>query len=196
MNERIRELLAEITRLEDELESVLAEQQSQVLFRLEGTRVRFEDRIRQAHRKLKIGIVPWFLESSAASIVSAPFIYSLVIPFVLLDLWLWMYQIVCFPLYGLAKVRRDRYIVIDRHHLGFLNSIEKLNCAYCGYANGLIAYAREIASRTEQYWCPIKHARRVSSTHRRYAKFVEFGDSDDYQKRLQAYRRSLIDESE
>ena len=28
---------------------------------------------------------------------------------------------------------------------------KKLNCVYCGYANGVIGHAREIAARTEQY---------------------------------------------
>ena len=30
------------------------------------------------------------------------------------------------------RVRRSRYFVIDRHHLAYLNGIEKLNCVYCG----------------------------------------------------------------
>ena len=46
---------------------------------------------------------------------------------------------------------RGQYIVIDRHRLKYLNAIEKLNCVYCGYGNGVIAYARDIAGRTEQY---------------------------------------------
>jgi hypothetical protein len=33
------------------------------------------------------------------------------------------------------------------------------------YANGVFAYVREVGSRTEQYWCPIKHARRVLGVH-------------------------------
>jgi hypothetical protein len=50
-------------------------------------------------------------------------------------------------------------------------------CVYCGYANGVIAYARKIASRTEQYWCPIKHALRIRDPHVRYAQFLEYGDA-------------------
>jgi hypothetical protein len=51
------------------------------------------------------------------------------------------------------KVRRSDYIILDRQKLRYLNSIERLNCAYCGYANGAIAYVQEIAGRTEQHWC-------------------------------------------
>ena len=41
-------------------------------------------------------------------------------------------------------------MVIDRYALSYLNVIEKLNCVYCEYVNGLIAYVQEIAARTEQ----------------------------------------------
>lgn len=41
-------------------------------------------------------------------------------------------------------MRRGDYIVVDRHHLAYLNVIQKINCVYCGYGNGLIAYARKI----------------------------------------------------
>lgn len=34
--------------------------------------------------------------------------------------------------------------------------MEKVNCVYCSYFNGLMSYLREIAGRTEQYWCPIR----------------------------------------
>ena len=85
----------------------------------------------------------------------------MVLPIALLDLWASVYQWVCFPVYGISRVRRSAYVVIDRQHLAYLNAIEKLNCVYCGYGNGVFAYVREIAGRTEQYRCPIRHARRV-----------------------------------
>jgi hypothetical protein len=81
--------------------------------------------------------------------------------------------------------------VIDRQSLSYLNPIEKLNCVYCGYFNGLIAYVQEIAARTEQYWCPIKHARKLNILHSRYYKFLEYGDCRDYQKRLAEIRRDF-----
>jgi len=57
-------------------------------------------------------------------------------------------------------------------------------CVYCGYANGLIAYVREIAARTEQYWCPIKHARPIPAPHARYRVFFEYGDARAYRQEL------------
>lgn len=123
--------------------------------------------------------------------MTAPIIYTLIIPIALLDLSVTFYQAVCFPLYGISKVRRRDYMVFDRHHLAYLNGIEKLNCTYCSYANGLIAYVREVAARTEQYWCPIKHAERISDAHDRYPEFVDFGDAEAYHGRARQLRDVL-----
>jgi hypothetical protein len=85
-------------------------------------------------------------------------------------------------------------MVIDRHRLVYLNTIEKLNCTYCGYGNGVIAYTHEVIARTEQYWCPIRHARRVRGAHERYPLFFDYGDAAAYQYGRAALRRSLKDE--
>ena len=88
-------------------------------------------------------------------------------------------------------VKRSQYIVIDRHHLAYLNSIEKLNCMYCGYGNGLMSYIREIIARTEQYWCPIKHAKKVLDSNSFTNNYVDYGDAEAYRKQLDALRKSL-----
>lgn len=194
MNSRITELLEEIREREEELEEALRTQQVDFFYRLEGTRVRFERRINEANRRLRVGIFRWLAESKPRNIASAPVIYSMIVPFVFLDLMISIYQLVCFPLYRIAKVRRRKYIAIDRHSLSYLNGIEKLNCIYCGYVNGLIAYAREIVARTEQYWCPIKHARKILDPHRRYARFADFGDSGDYHAHLAKMRAILAEQ--
>jgi hypothetical protein len=107
-----------------------------------------------------------------------------------------IYQSVCFRAYGIARVKRSSYIVFDRQHLAYLNGIEKLNCLYCGYANGVFAFVREVAGRTEQYWCPIRHARRVHAPHTHYREFVDYGDGEGYHRRLPLLRQELADEPE
>ena len=113
-------------------------------------RTRFERRIQTADRRLRRSIARFLRESSIPNLLTAPMIYSLIAPLVLMDIWISLYQWVCFRVYGVPRVRRQDYLIIDRHRLGYLNAIEKLNCVYCGYANGLFAYLREIAGRTEQ----------------------------------------------
>lgn len=191
MSERIRSLVQQIHDLEEELRTILHQQQDQALYEIEGRRVRFKSFVKDAHKRLKTGLLPWFAASSIRNALSAPFIYGIVGPMLLFDLSLTIYQIVCFRLYGIKRVERSKYILIDRHELGYLNIIERLHCVYCGYANGLMAYAREITARTEQYWCPIKHARKVLGSHRRYAFFLDYGAAESYQERLEEYRSRM-----
>lgn len=194
MNEKVRQLLTDIAGLEDELAELIQEQQDQLHYRIEGSKIRFEENLRKIHRELKTGVFPWLRKSELRNVVSAPVIYAMIVPFVLLDLFLFVFQSICFPLYRIPKVRRSEYILLDRHHLGYLNVIEKINCVYCGYADGLLAYARQIVSRTEMYWCPIKHARKVLDPHRRYAKFSDFGAGKDFETCIATLRALLRNE--
>jgi hypothetical protein len=156
MPSHIDDLLGRIARLERELEAELDRTRSDWQYRIEADRVRFEREVRLAHRRLKQSIPRFLRESSLLNLATAPVIYSLVVPIALLDLWITAYQAICFRAYGVERVKRSAYIVFDRQQLAYLNAIEKLNCAYCGYANGVFAYVREVAGRTEQYWCPIR----------------------------------------
>jgi hypothetical protein len=85
------------------------------------------------------------------------------------------------------------YIIFDHHKLGYLNLLEKINCLYCSYFNGLIAYVREIAGRTEQYWCPIRHSRNVKGMHTRYYQFADFGDAAAYRRKIDGIEKDLED---
>lgn len=191
MNEQIRQILSQISRLEDDLNRLLQEQQVSFNYRLEGTKVFFEQNIRTAQRRLKTGIIKFILRSQPRNLISAPFIYSVMFPVVLLDAWVSIYQQICFPLYRIPRVPRSQYIIIDRHRLPYLNVIEKFNCIYCGYCGGVFAYVREVAARTEQYWCPVKHARRVLDPHRRYAQFADFGQAEQYHQTARRLRKDL-----
>jgi hypothetical protein len=191
MASRIDDLLQRIATLEHELEDEFARVHHRWRYRIAAGRVRFERDARLAHRRLRQSIPRFIRESSPLNLVTAPVIYSLIVPIALTDLWVTVYQRLCFPIYGIALVHRSAFIVIDRHHLGYLNGIEKLNCVFCGYANGVFAYIREVAARTEQYWCPIRHAKRVLAPHAHYKEFVDFGDVAGYQRRLPGLRAEL-----
>lgn len=191
MPSRIDDLRHHIAALERELESEFQDARDRWRYRLEAGRVRFEREARLAHARLKQRIPRFLRESSPLNILTAPIIYSLIVPIAILDLWVSAYQLICFRIYGIARVKRAAYIVFDRHHLGYLNAIEKGNCMFCSYANGVFAYVREIAGRTEQYWCPIRHAKRVRAPHPHYQAFVDFGDADGYRERLPVLRAEL-----
>ncbi len=191
MNERISRILAQMAALDDELRDAVHEQESRMFFQIKGKRVEFERTVKEAHVKLKTGVMRWLVTNRPLNLITGPIIYAMIVPLLMLDLCVSFYQWSCFPIYGITKVRRGDYIVFDRHHLGYLNAIERFHCTYCEYANGLIGYLREIIARTEQYFCPIKHARKILGTHGRYNRFLDYGDADNYQARLEEFRVAL-----
>lgn len=182
INSRIEELSNRIKALGSELEAEMAKRRAGLRYGIERGRVIFEEEILRRHRELRISLARYIVHANPLVVITAPFIYVLVIPLVLLDVFVTVYQAVCFPVYGIQKVRREDYLIFERHHLAYLNILQKINCGYCSYANGLIGYVREIASRTEQYWCPIKNAKRMIGAHERYAQFADFGDAEEFQK--------------
>ena len=193
---RIEAIIADIRELQRELLLELQQKQEDYLYIIRGKRVQFEEETRRYHKTLKKNLRAYFADAELLHIVTSPIIYACVIPALLLDLFVSLYQAICFRVYGIPRVKRADYIVIDRHNLHYLNLIEKLNCFYCSYFNGLIAYVQEIAARTEQYWCPIKHAHQVAVLHSRYHKFLEYGDGEEFeakQNRLRAEFEDLPD---
>jgi len=195
MNTRIRELLDQITNLEDELRIALSEQPSSIIFQIKGKRIEFEKSIKETHKRLKTNIFHWLVTNRPQNLLTGPIIYSMIIPLVITDLFVTLYQATCFPVYGIKKVRRGDYIIYDRQHLHYLNVIEKFHCTYCAYGTGVIAYVSEIIARTEQYFCPIKHARKIIGTHRRYINFLDYGDAENYEEKLESYRQHLKEDN-
>lgn len=185
MNTAVKDILQKMDSLEKQLEQEFETRRERFQYHLDKRRVKFAQEALAQHRAFKQNLLAFWRHSGVMNLIAAPVIYALVIPLVILDLSLSVYQFICFPIYGIRKVPRSDFIVIDRHHLEYLNAVEKLNCAYCGYANGVIAFGRELASRTEERWCPIKHARRVRGVHPRYFQFDDFGDAQSFRKREQ-----------
>ncbi|MCK9990989.1 MAG: hypothetical protein WA112_07390 [Rugosibacter sp.] len=191
MNEKIRHLLGQMAALEEDLRSALHEEENSIFFNIKEKRVEFEESVKQTHRRLRTGFFHWLVTYRPQNLITGPIIYAMIVPLLLLDLCVSIYQATCFPIYRIGKVKRKDYIVFDRQQLEYLNFIEKFHCSYCAYANGLIAYASEIVARTEKYFCPIKHARKVLGTHGHYSHFLDYGDPVEYEARLEAFRISL-----
>ncbi len=188
---RLQDLAAEIIRLQAELEDEVGKRRAELGRKFGARLVAFEHDVEAEQRRLRTSALALIFGSPWLNILTAPVIYSFVIPILLLDAWASLYQAICFRAYRIPRVRRSDHVVFDRGPLAYLNWIEALNCLYCGYANGVLAYVREIGSRTEQYWCPIKHALRIADPHRRYFEFLDYGDAAGYRTRLDDYRERL-----
>lgn len=193
MDNKLQYLIAAIKKLEKELSQEIDKKEAEFFYKIQGKKVRFDQEIKKQHKLLATRISRYVKEAELLNILTIPFIWACLFPALLLDGLVSLFQAACFPVYKIPKVKRSDYIVIDRHALSYLNTIEKLNCVYCGYFNGLIAYIHEIAGRTEQYWCPIKHARRTSGFHSRYSRFLEYGDAQGYRKELRKVRHDFDD---
>lgn len=191
MNSPLNDILERINQLEEELQTELKRRRDAFEADFEHKRIHFEHAVLEQQRRFKTSLFKYVTQADLRNALSAPIIYSLIVPMLVLDAALTVYQWLCFPLYRIQRVRRKDCWTFDRAHLAYLNALEKLNCAYCSYGNGLAAYFTEIASRTEQYWCPIKHARRVRHAHHRYNHFVDYGDAEGFQTGLQQLREQL-----
>ncbi len=191
MNPRIAELVERMKMLETELEQELDKTRENLHYQLVNKKVRFEREILKQQRRFKVNFFSYALFPKPRHVLVAPFIYALLPCLLLIDLLASLYHAVGFPLLGIPKVKRSDYLIFDRHHLAYLNLLEMVNCAYCSYGNGLLAYLTEIVARTEQYWCPIKHASKYIGAHSRYSQFVEFGDAEGYRRNLEKIRKDF-----
>ncbi|MGZ4953739.1 MAG: hypothetical protein ACXV8Q_01385 [Methylobacter sp.] len=193
MPTQIEILLDKIKNLEDELVDELQKQQEEFSYEISKRRIYFEEKVIARHKRYVKQLFSYISDAKIKHILSVPFIWICIVPIVLMDITISLYQEICFPIYGIPKVKRQDYIVFDRQYLNYLNIIEKINCFYCSYANGLFGYFQEIAGRTEQFWCPIKHAKRIKSLHSRYQKFIDYGDAETYRAKIEKTRHDFKD---
>lgn len=196
MNEKIQHILNQINELEAEMQAELNQQKEKLLYQIQGKRIEFEKAIRAKHRQMKTGLIRWFLTVRPLNYLTAPVIYGMAVPMLIFDVCIMFYQLTCFPIYRIPQVKRSDYFSYDHRHLAYLNMIEKFHCLYCSYANGLMAFASEVVGRTEQYFCPIKHAHRLHATHRRAQYFLEYGDAEELHRKFEELRNALIKENQ
>ncbi len=189
MKDRINELLRRIHDLQEEIE----DEYRRAFQEFEVRRAALAEEFQRHQRRYRTGLFRFLRRSRLPVVLSSPVIYAGWIPFLMLDLFVTAYQAICFPVYRIPKVRRSDYVVFDREDLPYLNLVERFNCFYCSYANGIAAYTREVAARTEQYWCPIKHGRRLKAAHDRYPRFFDYGDAEAFRQGLERLRRQYGD---
>jgi hypothetical protein len=190
MNDKIREILEEIEEMKLKLAEEIDKQESHISYRIKNGYVTFEKEVMARQRENMKNLLSWFREVPFLHLISSPIIYAMIIPAVLFDIILFVYQQVIFRIYKFKFIERSDYMNFDHQYLGYLNPIEKINCLYCSYFNGLMLYASAVAGRTELYFCPIKHAKKVVSQHEFYDTFLSYGDEEDYQKKLKELREN------
>lgn len=193
MNENIEQLIGKIKALENELSLQLQKTQKEFFYTIDRKRVYFKREARLRHKMLAKKMGCYFHDASGLNILTIPLIWGCLPIALMMDIVVNIFQAICFPIYGIPKVKRSNYFFIDRYALSYLNLIEKINCAYCSYFIGVIDFVQEVAARTEQYWCPIKHAQRMVRLHNRYDKFFDYGDGETYRQQIEKVRSDFAD---
>ncbi len=191
MSEKIKKIIEDIEALEEKLKNEITEQETNVNYKIKDGYVRFEKEVVDKHKEKIKNIFTYLGEIPILKLISSPVVYFMVVPAIILDIMLFIYQQVIFRIYKFELIKRSDYIVYDRQYLAYLNPIEKINCMYCSYFNGLMHYASEISSKTELYFCPIKHAKKIAYKHRYYKDFLVYGDERDYQEKLEKLRETI-----
>jgi len=180
MDSKIKHIQAKI----DELELALYEEYERLAFKygfsIEQKRVEFRQKFRERNRTFRIPAWKYAFPVNIRHFLSIPFIYAMIVPTVILDIFLNLYNWTAMPLYRIPLVRRSDYIVFDRQFLDYLNWIQKLNCIYCSYVNGVFAFAVELGGRTERYWCPIKAAHKRPPRNNWYCDYADFGSPEQW----------------
>ncbi len=126
------------------------------------------------------------------NLLATPFVWLMIVPTIISDIFLEIFHRICFPLFGIPYVKRSDYIrIVDRAKLPYLTLAERLGCAYCGYVNGWLHYASVIAGKTEHYFCAIAHLEDRGYQPAEHEKdFVKYGDEAELRKRYSAHERS------
>lgn len=134
----------------------LAKQRAGLRFGMEQGKERFEQELLRLHKELKISAWKYIKKYGISATATAPIIYFGIFPTVLLDAFVTFCRYLCFRAFGISIGERNRYFVFERMYLDYLNFIQKVNCAYCSYGNGTVAYAGESLAKTENLWLPEK----------------------------------------
>ncbi len=191
MNDKVKEMLEEIEVLKLKLAEEIAEHEKNISYDIQNGYVKFEKEILNKQRENMKNLLAYFRDIPLLHLLSSPVIYAMVIPAVFFDIILFLYQNIIFRIYKFKLIQRSDYMIFDHQYLGYLNPIEKLNCLYCSYFNGLMQYASAIASRTELYFCPIKHAKKILYEHEHYKNYFQYGDEEKYQEKLETLRKKF-----
>ncbi|EKE27992.1 MAG: hypothetical protein ACD_3C00111G0009 [uncultured bacterium (gcode 4)] len=180
-SDRINKIYQSIEKLKNDLKAEYEKLQVKYDFLIKNKKIIFSEEIKSYQKsRLKENVFSYIFTANIKNLVSVPFIYSIIFPAIFLDLILTIYQFTAFPLYWIPRVSRKEYFVYDRRFLKYLNLLQKINCLYCSYVNWLFLFSVEIWSRTEQYWCPIKHST-GGYVEGRYANhYADYWDPDKF----------------
>lgn len=127
MDSQIKKILVKIDELNESLKKEHLRVAQKYGFLVQKKKVIFLEKIRKQNKRFRMPAWKYVFPKSLRHLVSIPFIYSMIIPALILDIFITIYQSAAFPLYGIPRVKRSEYFVYDRRFLDYLNVIQKVH---------------------------------------------------------------------
>jgi hypothetical protein len=115
MTSQLAVLMEKMRSVEAEIEAELAKRQEALRFRFESDRIVFEEEAQRIHRAIKTRISRYLLDANPLIVLTAPVIYSVLIPILLLDIFVIAYEAICFN--RLMTGRRRAHLLQERFDL-------------------------------------------------------------------------------
>jgi len=104
-NSAIQDLIDQFNQIKKNLEMDVESKRKQFDYQFNKKRIIFEKVLLKAHKKLKTGSLRYLFNANLLTIITAPLIYMLIVPLLLLDLFVSLYQAICFPIYKVKKLK-------------------------------------------------------------------------------------------
>ena len=102
MNETVSLLQEKVRNLESQIERELEAHRKKFHYSVTRRRVKFEAAVRTRHKELRVSVFRFLRQSGIMRILSAFVIYIQIVPLVLLDIAVTLFQFICFPIYGIT----------------------------------------------------------------------------------------------
>lgn len=93
MTNRVQELVSRIHALELELEKELKHHARNLASDFDNKRIRYEQEVIVQQKRFKMGLFKYLWTADLRSYLSAPFIYSLIFPLIILDIFIFFLSV-------------------------------------------------------------------------------------------------------
>ncbi len=116
MSKRATQIADEIRTLEQELRQEI--QRIRIdSFEITEKAIHFKDEVVIRHRTQALSVLTYLRRAKMKHIVCLPIIWSCLLPAIVMDALVSLYQMLCFLLFGVLKVKRSDHVVFDRRNL-------------------------------------------------------------------------------
>ena len=105
---KIENIIEEIKKLENDLLEEMQRKEGDFFYKVKGKKIFFEEEAKKYQETFIIKAGEYISKASLANLLTVPFIWSCIIPALLLDLSVSLYQFICFKIYNIPKVKREK----------------------------------------------------------------------------------------